>query len=224
MKKQFMLQRKSEERRLSKLNIFENEARSLGFSAIAGIDEAGRGPLAGPLFAAACMIPKGLLFFGIDDSKKLSPKKRLSLFEELTTNRDVVYSVASVSNKEIDRINIHQATIMAMLQAVAGLLQNPDYLLVDGLKLPHPTIPCKRIIRGDELSQSIAAASIIAKVSRDKVMEEYDRNWPEYGFKNHKGYGTKEHLEAIKKYGPCTFHRMTFEPLQSLSQIRRQAT
>jgi ribonuclease HII len=198
-----------ERKRLQRLTLFEEEARCEGFCHIAGVDEAGRGPLAGPVVAASCIIPQNLYFPGIDDSKKLTPKKRAELFKDLTFHPDVIYGVATVSHEEIDRINILQATIVAMLQAVAQLSITPDLLLVDGMKLPSP-IPSKKIVKGDSLSQSIAAASIIAKETRDRLMEEYDRLWPEYGFKDHKGYGTERHREAIKKYGPCKIHRMSF--------------
>lgn len=205
-----------EQRRLDKLVIYEQGARSLGFSSIAGIDEAGRGPLAGPVYAAACIIPDGIFFRGIDDSKKLTPEERSVLYDALTTHPDITFAVGFITCEEIDRLNIFQATILAMLQAVAGLQKTPDYLLVDGLHLPHATIPCRKIIKGDSLSQSIAAASILAKVTRDRVMEEYGLQWPQYGFGQHKGYATEQHLEAIRVHGPCPIHRMTYEPLKSL--------
>lgn len=199
----------SELERLRQLNLFEDEARQGGFKHIAGVDEAGRGPLAGPVVAASCIIPPNIYFPGIDDSKKLSPAKRAVLFKDITSHPSVIYGVGLISHEEIDRINILQATIQAMLQAVARLSITPDMLLVDGMALPS-AIPSKKIIRGDSLSQSIAAASIIAKETRDRIMEEHDRTWPEYGFKDHKGYGTKKHREAIAKYGPCMIHRMSF--------------
>jgi ribonuclease HII len=199
----------NELKRLRQLNLFEDEARQGGFECIAGVDEAGRGPLAGPVVAASCIIPQNLFFPGIDDSKMLSAAKRAALFQQITTNPSVIYGVGIISHEIIDRINILQATIQAMLQAVEKLAITPDMLLVDGLALPS-TIPSKKIIRGDSLSQSIAAASIIAKETRDRIMEEHDRTWPEYGFKDHKGYPTKKHREAIAKYGPCLIHRMSF--------------
>lgn len=208
---------KKEWRRLCNLTIFEESARHLeGFQQIAGIDEAGRGPLAGPVVAAACIVPHDVYFCGIDDSKKLLPEEREALFEQITAV--AVYAIGCISSQEIDRINIYQATIRAMLQAVAALAVTPDVLLVDGMALPHPKIPCQKIIGGDGLSQSIAAASILAKVTRDRMMEEFDLQWPQYGFKNHKGYGTPEHLEAIDKHGPCSIHRMSYEPLQKFVQ------
>ena len=204
-----------EQERLYNLNNYEREARAQGFSFIAGVDEAGRGPLAGPVVAAACIIPEGLFFLGIDDSKKLTARERERLFSEITTSLDVKFSVGIISHEDIDRVNIYQATILAMLQAIAGLEIEPDYLLVDGMALPHPTIPSQKIIKGDALSQSIAAASVIAKVTRDRMMDEFDRQWPQYGFKKHKGYGTAKHREAIVSHGPCPIHRLTFEPVKS---------
>ena len=203
-----------EQHRLLELTLYEQEASSRGFQWIAGIDEAGRGPLAGPVVAAACIIPKGLFFPGIDDSKKLSAKKRQALYLSLTTNPHIHFALGIISSQDVDRVNIYQATILAMLEAVNSLKQIPDYLLVDGLNLPHPTIPCNKIIKGDSLSQSIAAASILAKVTRDKMMEEYDSLWPLYGFRQHKGYGTSNHIEAINLYGPTPIHRLSFAPLK----------
>ena len=206
---------KKEWRRLTALTRFETEARGRGFKAIAGIDEAGRGPLAGPVLAAACMIPADVFFAGIDDSKKLTPQKREELYKKIVTHELVIYAIGMISHEEIDRVNIYQASIQAMLQAVAALSQQPDYLLVDGLNLPHPVIQAQKIIEGDALSQSIAAASILAKVTRDRMMEDYHQQWPEYGFHQHKGYGTQRHLDALARHGPCPIHRRTFEPVRS---------
>lgn len=205
-----------EKQRLEELNVYEKKARKQGFKCVAGIDEAGRGPLAGPVVAAACIIPPGVTFPGVNDSKKLTPKKRFELYQALTTHPKTIYAVGQIDSKEIDRINILQATIQAMLQAIAKLSCTPDLLLVDGLSLPHPFIKCQKIIGGDALSQSIAAASIIAKETRDRLMVEYHREWPEYGFDQHKGYGTAQHQDAIARYGACPIHRQTFEPLKSL--------
>lgn len=202
--------------RLEILNKYENSVRQKGFLRVAGIDEAGRGPLAGPVVAAACIIPEGLLIPGVDDSKKLTPQVRFALFEQIKQEPQIVYGVGIVSPADIDRVNIYQATILAMLQAVEALREAPDFLLVDGMELKHPTIPCQKIIKGDTLSQSIGAASIIAKETRDKLMVEYDQKWPQYGFARHKGYGTQEHFDAINKYGACPIHRMTFEPLKTV--------
>jgi len=201
--------------RLRQLLKFEQEAIAKGFKFIAGVDEAGRGPLAGPVVAACCLIPDGILLPGINDSKQLRLQKRRELFELITNHPDILYHVAVVDHHTIDSVNILQATIQAMLEAVDNLSETPDYLLVDGLNLPHPKIPCQRIIKGDTLSQSIAAASILAKETRDQLMEAYHIQWPEYGFDRHKGYGTAAHMRAINIYGPSPIHRLTFEPIKS---------
>jgi ribonuclease HII len=195
--------------RLQILLQYEEEARLKGWTFIAGIDEAGRGPLAGPVVAAACMIPKG---------KKLTAKQRQQLFERLTSDSRVQFGIGIVHAAKIDEINIYQATIRAMLMAVDQLLPVPHCLLVDGLGLPHPSIPSTKIIQGDGKSQSIAAASVIAKVTRDQLMCHYHEQWPQYGFVQHKGYGTAQHLEAIEKHGPCPIHRLSFEPLKTKAQ------
>lgn len=205
----------TEKRRLLELVKFEQVARSKGFKCVAGIDEAGRGPLAGPVIAAACVIPEGVFYEGIDDSKQLSEKKRKALFLKLIEDPSISYSVAEVSHLEIDHLNIYQATLKAMKMAVDKLPILPDFLLVDGMPLNHRQIPSEKIIHGDSLSQSIAAASIIAKETRDQLMSEFDQMWPQYGFSEHKGYGTKKHLEAIYKYGPCPIHRLSFKPLKT---------
>lgn len=201
-----------EEARLYQLNHYERAVRLKGFQSIAGIDEAGRGPLAGPVVAAACMIPSDMTIPFINDSKKVSPKVRRQIFERLISDPAIIYGIGIVECDEIDRINIYQATIQAMLKAVSCLSSPPDYLLVDGMALPHPTLPCLKIIKGDTLSQSIAAASIIAKETRDDLMLSYHEKWPQYGFKQHKGYGTARHLEAIQTYGICEIHRRSFAP------------
>lgn len=153
---------------------------------------------------------------GVDDSKKLTPTKREHLYEELTSDPTILWGVGIGSVEEIDAINILQSTIQAMLRAIAALEKKPDYLLVDGLLLPHPTLPGQKIIKGDTLSQSIAAASIIAKETRDRLMLEHDSQYPEYGFAKHKGYGTAAHRAAIATHGPCPLHRRTFEPVRSM--------
>lgn len=213
---------KAETRRLQQLLKFEKAAQKQGFKAIAGIDEAGRGPLAGPVVAAACIIPFGLKIKGVNDSKQLTEQSRSDLYNIILENPTILSGIGIVSHQEIDRINIYQATIVAMLQAVAALAAVPDMLLVDGLQLPHPSIPCQKIIKGDCKSQSIAAASIIAKVTRDRIMETFHQEWPQYGFNKHKGYATEQHIEAIKKWGPCPIHRMTYEPLKSLNHKEAQ--
>ncbi len=202
-------------RRLHVLNSYEKAARQQGYKSIAGVDEAGRGPLAGPVVAAVCLIPEGLFFPGIDDSKKLSAAHRQEIFDQITSQPLVGYAIGSASHHEVDQHNIYQATILAMLRAVEGLRQKIDFLLVDGMKLPGAPVPQEKIVKGDSKSQSIAAASIIAKVTRDRLMEEYHLQWPQYGFNKHKGYGTSYHLEALKTHGPCPIHRLTFAPLKS---------
>ncbi len=213
---------KEEKQRLDELTMYERKAYRQGFKCVVGIDEAGRGPLAGPVLAAACMIPKGLLIPGVNDSKKLTPKKRFELFQKITNDSRIAYAVGRVDSEDIDRINIFQATIQAMLQAVSKLTFLPDLLLVDGLDLKHEQIPCQKIIGGDALSQSIAAASIIAKETRDLLMNEFHQQWPQYGFDQHKGYGTAKHQEAISHFGPCPIHRFTFEPIKSLNANPRE--
>ena len=208
---------KAELKRLHLLNQYEDAAREKGFNNIAGVDEVGRGPLAGPVVAAACIIPQGVFFPGINDSKQLLPAKRAELFIELTTHPDVIYGIGIVSHEEIDRINIYQASIKAMLSAIEQLKLQPDIMLVDGLFLPHPQIPSQKIIKGDSLSQSIAAASIIAKETRDLMMKKNCEEWPLYVFGKHKGYATASHLQAIKAHGPCPIHRKSFEPIKSMS-------
>lgn len=205
---------KREQRRLEGLLTFELEARQKGYNLVAGIDEAGRGPLAGPVVAAVCLIPEGILIPEVNDSKQLTAEQRHELFEQITTDSRITYAVGMIDAQRIDLINIYQATIQAMLQAVAKLPSPPDFLLVDGLLLPHPTIPCQKIIQGDAKSYCIAAASIIAKETRDRHMKEEHLKWPEYGFDRHKGYATADHLNAIAKYGPCPIHRHTFSPFR----------
>lgn len=206
-----ILSAEKEWRRLKHLSHFEDLARKKGFKNICGIDEVGRGPLAGPVVACACILPSNVLISGIDDSKKLLSSKREEIFKHLVQDSRIVYSIGSIDPEEIDRINIYQATIQAMLLALSGLETEPDYLLVDGLKLTHPKIPSEKIIKGDTLSQSIAAASIIAKVTRDRMMLEFHQKWPEYGFASHKGYNTAKHQKALKEFGPCPIHRLSFD-------------
>lgn len=194
-------------KRLRALVKFEEEARQQGYTLIAGIDEAGRGPLAGPVAAAACIIPEGRFFPKINDSKQLTQQQRESFYQQIVEDPAIIYGIGIIDHLVIDAVNIYQATIRAMLMAVKNLVQQPDFLLVDGLALPHESIPAKKIIKGDEQSQSIMAAAILAKVTRDRIMMEYDKQWPEYGFKNHKGYATKEHCAALEKYGPTSIHR-----------------
>ncbi len=207
----------SEERkRLKKLVVFESAARKKGYSLIAGVDEAGRGPLAGPVVAAACLIAPRIFFSGITDSKLLTPKRRHELFEQLTRDKEIAYGVGIVDHTTIDKVNILQATKMAMCQAVENLSVKPDYLLIDAVVLERSSLPQQSIIKGDRRSQSIAAASIIAKQTRDTIMLKYHKQYPLYGFGDHKGYGTQKHRDALYKHGPCPIHRRSFEPVKSL--------
>jgi len=188
---------------------YENKCRLEGYSLIAGVDEAGRGPLAGAVYAAAVIFDEGVYIEGVNDSKKLTPKKRDELFDEIISKAKA-YSIFSVDEKVIDEINILNATYMAFQGAVRGLSVQPDYVLIDGNRAKGIGIPHETVVKGDSKSFSIAAASILAKVARDRYIEEADKLYPEYGFAVHKGYGTKAHREAIAKYGPCPIHRMTF--------------
>lgn len=190
-------------------HLYENAARSKGFSLICGIDEAGRGPLAGPVCAAAVILPENCIIDGLDDSKKLTEKKREALFDVIT-EKAIAYGIATASEKEIDEINILQATFLAMRRALNCLDSQPDFALVDGNRDPGLPIPTLTVVKGDSLSASIAAASILAKVTRDRLMLEADKTYPAYNFAKHKGYGTKVHYEALEKYGPCEIHRMSF--------------
>jgi len=187
----------------------EKMAQMKGFVRVAGVDEAGRGPLAGPVMAAAVMLPEGLRIDGVDDSKKLSPHKRELLFDVIMSLALSV-GIGVVGPEVIDRINILQATRLAMLDAVAQLSPQPDYILIDGITAINSPIPQKTIKKGDSLSLSIAAASIIAKVTRDRMMIEMDLVYPGYGLAGHKGYGSVQHLDAIRLLGPSPIHRMTF--------------
>ena len=194
---------------------FETLAHADGFAVVAGVDEAGRGPLAGPVFAAACILPAGLEDAGINDSKKLSEKKRDALYD-LIRERAESWCVASASPEEIDEINILNATFLAMKRAVDGLSVRPDLLLVDGNRCPGTGIPERALVKGDAKSISIAAASILAKVSRDRHMLELDALYPEYRFAQHKGYPTKLHYEMLKAHGVSPVHRRSF--LKSLDE------
>ena len=189
---------------------FEKAAVNSGFSCICGVDEAGRGPLAGPVCAAAVILPEGAVIEGLDDSKKLTEKKREKLYD-IVKETAVAYSVAYGTLEEIETVNILEATYLAMNRAIEGLSVKPDFALIDGNRVPRGIkIPCETIVKGDSKSMSVAAASVLAKVTRDRLMLEYDKKYPEYNFKKHKGYGTKEHTELIKQYGPCEIHRLSF--------------
>jgi ribonuclease HII len=192
------------------MDSFESEARQLGFSSIAGIDEAGRGPLAGPVVAAAVILPHGYSNGDIRDSKKLTIKKREQLYETIH-NDAVAVGLGIVEHSVIDDINILRATLRAMEKAVLDLSLPADYLLIDGRNTINLSIQQKAIIKGDNLSISVAAASIIAKVSRDRIMDEYHHRFREYNFQKNKGYGTREHRLAIQKHGHCEIHRKSFK-------------
>jgi ribonuclease HII len=181
-----------------------------GIRTIAGIDEAGRGPLAGPVVAAAVVFPSGTIIKGVEDSKKLTEKKREELFP-MIKDQALSVGIGIVSHEVIDRINILQATILAMHKAIDELTVKPDFVIVDGNSFRHDTYSFQNIIDGDEKSFTIAAASIIAKVTRDRLMAEYSVRFPLYGFARHKGYGTKQHLDAIRQHGLCEIHRRSFD-------------
>ena len=187
---------------------FEDQYTEKGYTAIAGIDEAGRGPLAGPVVAACAIMPLDDIIEGINDSKKLSEKKREALFEQIK-EKALAFSIVEMSAEVIDDINILEATKKAMIQCVTELAMKPDVVFIDAVKLnlPYETLS---IIKGDARSYNIAAASILAKVHRDRLMREYAKIYPEYGFAKHKGYGTSEHIRALKEFGPCPLHRALF--------------
>jgi len=199
----------AENERLLKLRKYENFLHNTGNSLIAGTDEAGRGPLAGPIVAGAVILKNNDLFFGINDSKKLTDYKRNKLFDVILKNC-VAASIHTITNKQIDDINIANADKLAMRMSIEKLESIPDHVLTDAFLVDGLQINQTAIVHGDSLSISIAAASIIAKVTRDRMMDEYDRIYPQYGFGNNKGYGTQEHINAIKKYGICPIHRKTF--------------
>lgn len=190
--------------------LYEKEAIKKGYSIVCGVDEAGRGPLAGPVYAAAVILPKGHIVEGVNDSKKLSEKKRALLFDNIM-DECICCSIGTATEKEIDEINILQATFLAMKRAVDGLEITPQLALVDGNKAPQLTAAdVETIVKGDAKSASVACASIIAKVSRDRYMLEMAEKYPQYQFEKHKGYGTKLHYEMIEKYGICDIHRKSF--------------
>lgn len=188
---------------------YENEAKAAGYGIVCGIDEAGRGPLAGPVCAAAVILPDNCVIEGVNDSKKLTEKKREALFDVII-EKSLAYGIAVADEKEIDEINILQATYLAMNRAFEKLEIKPDMALVDGNRDPGLGVPTRTIVKGDANSMSIAAASILAKVTRDRFMLEMDKKYPQYQFAKHKGYGTKLHYEKLTEYGPSEIHRMTF--------------
>lgn len=195
---------------------FEQEAHAAGFAVVCGIDEAGRGPLAGPVVTAAVVLPEGYELAGLTDSKQLTAKKREKLFESIMADERVQKSIASATAAEIDEHNILRATHLAMARAAQGLSLPADFALIDGLPVPNFPLPSKNIVKGDSRSLSIAAASILAKVTRDRLMAELDAQYPAYGFAKHAGYGTAAHLAALRAHGPCPEHRRSFAPVAQL--------
>ncbi len=187
----------------------ESELRAAGFRAVCGVDEAGRGPLCGPVVAAAVILPPDAAIDGLNDSKKLTPKKRELLFDEIK-KVSLAWCIAEADVEEIDRLNILEADLLAMRRAVAGLQIPADYALIDGNIARDFPIPARAVIHGDAISPSIAAASVLAKVHRDRLCEELDRAYPQYGIAKHKGYGTKAHMDALRQYGPSPIHRKLF--------------
>ncbi len=187
----------------------EQEMLDAGYTSVCGVDEAGRGPLCGPVVAAACILPMGLVLDELNDSKKLTPKKRDKLFDIIRENA-ISYCIAEASVEEINELNILEATLLAMRRAIAGLSVPADFALIDGNIDRDFPIPARAVIKGDANSPSIAAASILAKVTRDRMCEELDRAYPQYGIAKHKGYGTKVHMDALRRYGPAPIHRKQF--------------
>ena len=189
--------------------LYEREAFAQGLQPVCGVDEAGRGPLAGPVCAAAVILPPDAVIDGLNDSKKLTDKKRRALYDVIT-GQAVSYGIAFADEREIDEINILQATFLAMRRAFEQLSVQPDVALIDGNRAPGLSCCERTIVHGDALSASIAAASILAKVTRDRLMEDYDAQYPQYGFAVHKGYGTQRHYAALREFGACPIHRQTF--------------
>lgn len=201
--------------RAARMMLFEDEARAHGFGRVAGVDEAGRGPLAGPLVAAAVVLAEPVL--GLNDSKQLTPAERETLFSALHQGGHTI-GAAIIPPETIDQLGIQAANYSALVGAAGQLDPPADFLLVDGFTIPGCRLPHKRLIKGDARSQSIAAASIVAKVIRDRIMEELDKVYPGYGFAAHKGYATRDHLDAIRRLGPCAAHRKSFAPLTAYVQ------
>ena len=187
----------------------EEELIGQGYSLVCGVDEAGRGPLCGPVAAAACILPMGLVLEGLNDSKKISEKKREILYDQICENA-VAYAIVLGSVEEINQTDILSTTLHAMRQAIEQLDPKPDFALIDGNITRDFTIPCRAVVHGDATSPSIAAASILAKVTRDRLCAELDAQYPQYGIAKHKGYGTKAHMDALRKYGPCEIYRTKF--------------
>ena len=194
----------------------EAAAHANGYQCVCGIDEAGRGPLAGPVVAAAVVLPDGYELSGLNDSKKLTAKKREALFEQLMADDAVLKCVAEASVQEIDELNILRATHLAMARAAQGIIPSVDFCLIDGLAVPNFPLPSLNLVKGDARCLSIAAASVLAKVTRDRYMEQLAEQFPQYGFERHAGYGTKAHLEAIRTYGVTVHHRRSFAPVAQM--------
>lgn len=207
-----------EQERLRHLHHFENSAREQGFTFVAGIDEVGRGPLAGPVVAACVVTEHALMLAGLDDSKRVKPLKRLAL-EEIIKAKVASWAIGEASVGEIDEFNIARASMLAMERALAALPQQPEYLLSDAFRVPTFTGEQLAIIKGDAKCATIAAASILAKVHRDRILTELDATYPQYGFAAHKGYGTVRHLTALRKHGPCAAHRYSWAPVRSLALL-----
>lgn len=205
-----------ERERVAGLYAYEDECRARGHELIAGVDEVGRGPLAGPVVVAAVILPPDCFIEKLNDSKKLSEKTREKLYD-IIMDKAVAVKWTAVDEKTIDRINIYQASMNGMYEAVYGLDPRPQEVLIDAMPLNRLEIPSQSIVKGDAKSASIAAASIIAKVTRDRMMADFDRQYPQYGFAKNKGYGTAEHLAALRQYGPCPIHRRSFEPIKSMT-------
>lgn len=207
-----------ERERVAGLYSYEKACRARGHELVAGVDEVGRGPLAGPVVVAAVILPPDCFIEKLNDSKKLSEKTREKLYD-IIMDKAVAVKWTAVDEKTIDRINIYQASMNGMYEAVYGLDPRPQEVLIDAMPLNRLDIPSQSIVKGDAKSASIAAASIIAKVTRDRMMEEFDRQYPQYGFAKNKGYGTAEHLAALQQYGPCPIHRRSFEPIRSMTNF-----
>ena len=218
-----MEKQEKERQRMAAMWDFEKAAKAKGYRWIAGTDEVGRGPLAGPVVAAAVILPEDADLPEIKDSKKLSEKQR-DYLDQLIKEQAIAWCIASLNEEEIDQMNILEASRCAMRNAVNGLSQTADFVLVDGLPNPRIEQPSEAIVKGDNRSISIAAASIIAKVYRDRLMDEYDALYPGYGFAANKGYPTEEHMQAVETQGPCAIHRMTFRPLSELPDGRPEVT
>lgn len=209
-----ILEKRQAEEKFQQMSIYEQKARQRGYRHIAGIDEVGRGPLAGPVVAASVILPEDFKLLGLDDSKKLTEEKRERFFNEIQAHA-IAIGVGIIDAEEIDQLNIYEATKKAMLAAIQGLSVSPDYLLIDAMPLETP-YPSESIIKGDACSVSIAAASIVAKVTRDRMMKKIHEEFPVYHFSKNMGYGTKEHLLALERYGVSPYHRRSFEPVKSM--------